>query len=430
MSDPFPNAGLAIDIKQRDFAAKTVKAIFEEKFGFVVDNEHLVETAIHVADFLHDSFSYSVVVGGELAFEVKAKPAVSFAAWRDGETVVTAGGEDGFNERFQTLVDQINDVATDLHTTLAHLKTLRAEVATALSEVENELNALHRRMNSKRPRIVDPGIIGTFEPPIMVEPPRIFPIPEVIPDLTKYRELFGEQFANQISNATIDTIWRPTSDPDVGVLRGRPVKRVDVTELNGKKMEVWQSGSELILRPLAAGVQVDMKPFAVPKGVGEVGEFRHLLEEMNEEVTNEIANGGGQLQIKTFIEKFGGRKLKGGKSVVEFLDGVDESQTIANPESMIDVSAELVQKRLADSGAADAIIAGSVGFMTNRDVGEAKTEALKFIPSTHREAVAAEAGDLRTLAGMNVDVLAEQIDRASAINYINTAKILIGLGRR
>lgn len=429
MADTFLDLG-----SQRDFTAKTLKTLFKTEYGLVVDDRNFIDTAILVADYLHESFIYSNPVGAVLALEVTAQPAVSFSPWQDGESVVMAGGEDGFNQRFDRLASEINSVASDLQKTLEQLKILRAEAATALHEVADELNTLHRRLNGTSPSVFDPtGPEVSIKLPPIEDP---YPGVNYKPNWEKYVELFGPDIVNQMT-PTVDTIWRPSADPDIGVLRGQAVKRIDVTELNGKQMEVWQSGGELILRPVATGVTVDVKPVNVPAAIGEVGEFRQLVDEIGGDVTNEIQAAGGQLTVDRFMDKFGGRKLKSGRRVAEFMSGIDENQAFTTVDGIIDASTTLVQKRLTNSGTADAIIAGAVGLTPNTSVGELSTSAAKFISLEDRSTLEVAANNLDALAAFSVDNLVQavegqgrQIDRATAANYISTAKIMIGLGTR
>ncbi|HYF90105.1 hypothetical protein [Azospirillum sp.] len=425
-------------LTQRELAVEALRDDLKRMYR--TDLEDYFDTIRFIGDYLQDNFAFTQPVAAEAAACVaSANPTKQFpTVWQDGETVVSAEGEDGMNNRFATILKDVNDVSADVTKVFECLGALREQVARALLEVGAELNTLHRRLN-ERPRPSLPFPRPEFPGPLERLPPLgpvtpTGPRPDWLEIGPRVKELFDKgllpAWSPVIGGAGVDEpIWRPGTDPNTGFLRGIPVRRVDVTTFNGRDMEVWHSPVGMIMRPMETGVTAERPVLVVPL-VEEVGTFQKLMMDAEPEIGQAIHAAGGQLSRQDFVNKFGGRSLPNGRTVADFFTGVPDDAKFDSVNAIVDAAAANVVRALNTTGFSDATVAGTVGLIPGQEVGDLKTDNAKFMPEKAREALkAAGIGTIADLAKATPARVSEVLHNAGVDASTDDAARWTGVSR-
>ncbi|MFC3077449.1 hypothetical protein ACFODL_05035 [Phenylobacterium terrae] len=363
-------------------------------------------------------------------------PSFEHREWRDGEDLVEAEGINGFNVRFNALRQDLETVEKDLDKAFQVIAQLRQAISGAFGEFSAELNAINRQVHDccNKPSTGGGGIgwgpldIPPFQLPPQVFEPRPFPRPW---------DPFGPLGPIGVDPRVVTptdprikfakpTVWRDAANPDKGMIEGLPAERIDVTNFNGKPMEVWNTSMGLILTESAAGVADKVKPSYVPQALEESREFSRFLFDNEEAVKTAFPQG---FTTRQFLDKFGATTLAGATPVSDVVKGLPDDMTFESVSKLHDAVAEAKANALVTSGLGQAAVVGAVGLNPQAEIAEVPIGSIKFADEQTTEALrAAGVRTLGDLANKDVAEIRTTLENAGIATSMGQAASLRGMG--
>jgi hypothetical protein len=299
------------------------------------------------------------------------------ADWIDGESVVQAEltpGEDGFNQRFHWIEQDIDGLAAEVAKAFACLAELRGQLSTLLEEIKLELNRLNEAL----------GTGGTVVPPI--KDPGFFN-----PHILDFAKFAG------------------------------------TTKFFGKDVTVWNTTGGTFVLPAVQGIGA-VDPSTGPR-IRRAGDLARYIEETPR--IREVFTGA--VNRERVMSEFGDDLTASGRPLRELLEVLPMNAEFASLDAMVDAVAERDAAAIRTEGEADPLLIAHFGLNEEATtVAEAPVARLETVPERARRAlVAGGVETIGNLAERNPTELADlmrasgvEMSRGEAAEMIGRARTL------
>lgn len=316
--------------------------------------------------------------------------------WIDGESTVQAGpspGEQGFNERFHRIEDDLDALAADLARLIEAVSEMRAAIHARQQELKSAINIIHGDVHELKQHHDDGGV---FQPPFTAFP--TFPIQ---PGVMHWNQPFipfqpgtgpvtpggavvpGQPGINPFvqPGAPIVSVMRRASDPNSGTIAGMEAYRLAESRFNGEPVEVWTTPIGTLLTPIAEAEERDAA-FIEPR-MRLVGDLAGWLTDNESTIRDEL---GDRFTAGALRERFGDVRLPGDQTLADATKLLSSGQRFTRIEEVADAVAEQQGTTIKTSGNALSAVVGAIGLDQNvESVGAARIASFKAVPQRARE---------------------------------------------
>lgn len=271
------------------------------------------------------------------------------ADWVDGEDVVQAGatpGEDGFNQRFHRIEDDLDALGARVATLSACLAAMRASLRKLLDELRIEIN----RINSDLFSCCNKGSpIG----PVVTLPPAYVP-------------------------GLIDT----------GIYMGS-------TKFFDQNISIWQTKQGTIVLPAIETLGVQAVAGGRVRTAGYLAKYIAEKAEVRQRFPNEFV-------VKDLVAAFGDDKLEDGRTLFEATKILPQDAKFTGLDALVDEVSAREAATLRTLAGSKAAITVALGLDERREkTSDAKVDGLSSLPQDARNALIRKGiGTVGKLAGM------------------------------
>jgi hypothetical protein len=269
--------------------------------------------------------------------DCSSKFARSFAHtdWVDGEDVVQAektAGEEGFNQRFHRIEDDLDALGVDVAKVFLCLADMRRSLRGLLDEIRTEINRIHSDLYD----CCNKGVV-------------VGPFVEHLP-------AYGAMVEGAIFMGT--------------------------TTFAGRNVGMWRTERGIMMLPAISTMDIDITTDVRVSTPGKLARY------MEENKTVRDAFGGQPVTKKDLVSRFGAERAADGRTIRELVDILPDEASFNSLDDLVEGVAEREAAALRTTGGSDAAVAAVFGLEAEvAKVSEAPVENVSAIPTRVRRAL-------------------------------------------
>lgn len=348
--------------------------------------------------------------------------------WTDGESVVQADGDEGFNRRFHQVEADLASLGQEIGRAFGEVAALRKQLASMFEDIRAAFDRLDTRVVQQKPvpvqidpRVRDPRI---FDPrvldPLILDPRIVDPVdPAVVkPTIPGIGPIIRP-----------NRIFEVAGSPGEGIAFGKPARKLSRETFAGQPVDVWSTEAGMILVPVSKPAGDIGTHVAVDPGLGRIGAAASWIASNDAAIKDAVKDG--PLAVDAVRKKFGGVVLEDGTTFGDLLDGVPADAVVRSPADLSALITDRQVKSIVDDGRMLDVVIGAVGLPpSDKAVSEVGLGSLKMLDEAQRAALGgAGISTVGQLAAVEPAKVMSLFTNAGIATDAGFAGKLVGIGR-